>query len=149
MSNAGCFTIISCLSVSNFNSATGITLLSKMKAIIVIKQDIRIKGRINRNKEMPADLIATISKVSPRLPNVMMLDNNIASGNTKGIQCNTTKPISFSKIIASNPFPTISSKYTQKNCRVKIKTAMVNVAKNGATKALIINMSNFLNKRIF
>lgn len=41
-------------------------------------------GRINRSREMPADLMATSSKLSPRLPNVINDDKRIESGSAKG-----------------------------------------------------------------
>ena len=117
-----------------------------MKAAIEIKLATTIKGRIKRNKEIPDAFIAIISKVSPRFPKVIMLDKSIASGSAKGIQLTTTKPINFNSKKKFNPLPTISSKYNQKNCSVKTKTAIKKVAKKGGIKALITSMSNFLNK---
>jgi hypothetical protein len=89
--------------------------------------------------------MATISKVSPRFPKVIMPESNIDRGKAKGTQCTTTKPISFINTQKLSPLPTISSKYNQKNCNVNTKTAIVNVAKKGPIKALITNMSSFLN----
>lgn len=97
---------------------------------------------------MPAALIATISKVSPRLPKVIIPDSNILNGKASGTQCTTTKPISFSSIIKFKPLPTISSRYTQKNCSVNTNTAIANVAIKGPIKALMTNISNFLNNLI-
>ena len=42
-----------------------------------------IKGRIKRSSEMPDDLMATSSKLSPRLPNVMMDEIRMAMGMAK------------------------------------------------------------------
>ena len=45
------------------------------------KKTVRmISGRIKRNKEIPDDLIATNSKLSPRLPNVIMVLMMMAIG---------------------------------------------------------------------
>lgn len=41
-------------------------------------------GRMNLSSGMPEDLIATSSKLSPRLPNVMMEEIRTASGNASG-----------------------------------------------------------------
>lgn len=41
-------------------------------------------GRIKRNSGMPADLIATVSKLSPSFPNVMIEESNTASGKASG-----------------------------------------------------------------
>ena len=41
-------------------------------------------GRINRSKEIPEDLIATNSKLSPRLPNVINEERSTASGKASG-----------------------------------------------------------------
>ena len=38
-------------------------------------------GRMNLNKEIPEDLMATNSKFSPNLPNVMIEESRIAMGN--------------------------------------------------------------------
>ena len=39
------------------------------------------RGRINRSKEIPEDLMATSSKLSPSLPNVIIEERSIAIGN--------------------------------------------------------------------
>ena len=98
---------------------------------------------------MPADFMATISKVSPRFPKVIMPESSMDKGNAKGTQCITTKPINLSRTKKFKPLPTISSKYNQKNCSVNTKTAIEKVAKKGPIKDLMINISNFLNKLIF
>ena len=103
-------------------------------------------GFINLKREIPADFMATISNVSPKLPKVMMLDNNIAIGMANGKPCKTTKPISLMNVVKFKPLPTISSIYNQKNCKVSIKIANRKVAKKGPINARITNISNFLNK---
>jgi len=40
---------------------------------------------MKRNSEIPADLIATNSKLSPRLPKVIIDDIKIDSGSAKGM----------------------------------------------------------------
>jgi len=50
-----------------------------------MQKDTTNKGLINRNNEIPADFMATNSKLSPRLPKVMMEEIKIASGNANGI----------------------------------------------------------------
>jgi hypothetical protein len=45
-----------------------------------------INGRMNLNNEMPADFIATNSKLSPKFPNVMMEEINIAMGSASVIK---------------------------------------------------------------
>ena len=85
--------MISCFKVSNFNCATGIILLAHKKAKPLIKKVKINKGLINLNKGMPADLMATISKVSPRLPKVIIEEINNAKGSAKGTQVIATTPI--------------------------------------------------------
>ena len=41
-------------------------------------------GRINRSRDIPADFIATNSKLSPRLPNVISEESKTASGSASG-----------------------------------------------------------------
>ena len=104
------------------------------------------RGRIKRTNGIPADLIATNSKLSPRFPKVMIDENSNASGIAVVNMLTETRPTNFKMIKVSNPFPTRSSMYSQKNCMVSTKIEIVNAAKNGPIKALRISMSNFLNK---
>lgn len=64
--------------------ATGMTLLLKLKARADRSTAMISNGRMNRSNPMPADFIATNSKVSPRFPNVMIDDSKTASGNANG-----------------------------------------------------------------
>lgn len=48
-------------------------------------------------------------------------------------------------VIISNPLPTKSSIYSQKNCITKTNNDIKKVAKKGATKERSIKISNFLN----
>ena len=95
---------------------------------------------------MPADLMATNSKLSPRFPKVMMDENNNANGNAVVKVVAETNPISSKMVNKSNPLPTRSSMYSQKNCIVSTKVEIVSAAKKGPMKAFNISMSNFLNK---
>ena len=70
---------------------------------------------MNLNKPIPADLIATNSKLSPRFPNVMIADNKIASGNAKGTRVALKYITSLNMVNVSMPFPTKSSIHNQKN----------------------------------
>ena len=110
---------------------------------LIIKIVTIINGLIKRKSGIPADFMATISKVSPRLPNVIMDDSSKAKGKAIGIKVAATYKINFSMIIASNPLPTKSSMYSQKNCMMSTKMEIKKVAKNGPIKALIMSMSSF------
>jgi len=124
--------------------ATGITLLLKRKAR-PLRKIVTIKiGRMNRNKGMPADLIATSSKDSPRLPKVMMDDNRMASGKASGTTVAATYAINFPMVTISTPLPTISSIYNQKNCSTSTKSVIKKVAMNGPMNALRMSLSSFL-----
>jgi hypothetical protein len=72
-------------------------------------------GRINRNNPIPADLIATSSKVSPRLPNVIMDDNKTANGRASGTSVALKYIINLMMMGPSIPLPTKSSIQSQKN----------------------------------
>ena len=108
-----------------------------------INKAVTINGRMNRNKGMPADLIATNSKVSPRFPKVIIEESKTASGSDKGTMVAATKEISCAMVIRSMPFPTISSIYNQKNWSTRTKEVIKKVAINGPTKAFSINVSSF------
>jgi hypothetical protein len=103
-------------------------------------------GRIKRTKGMPADLMAMSSKLSPKFPNVMIEEKSKAKGMAVVNMLIDTRPTNFKMMNVSNPFPTKSSMYSQKNCMVSTNIEIVNAAKKGPIKALRISMSNFLNK---
>jgi hypothetical protein len=101
------------------------------------------KGLMNRSNEIPADLIATNSKLSPRFPNVMIDDIKIDRGKANGIAVAVTYAVSFMILEISNPFPTKSSMYFQKNCITKMNRVMKKVAMNGPMKDLRMSLSSF------
>src|SRR5258708_2998824 len=76
--------IISYLSVFILRLATGSTLLLKKKATKVSRILTKKRGRRKRSREIPADFMATSSKVSPRLPRVMIEERSTASGRARG-----------------------------------------------------------------
>ena len=112
--------------------------------MIEIKNDTTSKGRIKRNNEMPADLIATSSKLSPKLPKVMIEEIRIASGRASGMAVAVTYIVSSKMLARSSPFPTRSSMYFQKNCITSTNSVMKNVAINGPTNDFRISLSSFL-----
>lgn len=118
-------------------------MFEKINAIPPIIVAVIKSGRIKRDKEIPADFMATNSKVSPRFPNVIIDDNNIANGRAKGISVAETYIINFKMIIKSKPLPTKSSIYNQKNCITNTNNDIKKVAKKGPIKDLRINVSNF------
>ena len=99
---------------------------------------------MKRSKEIPADLIATSSKLSPRFPNVINEESNTASGNARGTRAAVWYQVNSRMIPVLNPFPTKSSIHNQKNCMTKTNSVIKNVATNGPMKAFTINMSSFL-----
>lgn len=103
-------------------------------------------GRIKRTKGIPADLMAMISKLSPRFPKVMIDEKSKAKGIAVVNMLIDTRPTNFKIMKVSNPLPTKSSIYSQKNCMVSTNIEIVNAAKKGPINALRISMSNFLNK---
>jgi hypothetical protein len=117
------------------------------KKAIPARNIAKIKsGRIKRINGIPADLMAMSSKLSPKFPNVMIEEKSNAKGMAVVNMLIDTSPTNFKMINVSNPFPTKSSMYSQKNCMVSTNIEIVNAAKKGPIKALRISMSNFLNK---
>src|SRR5688572_260352 len=109
------------------------------------KIETKNNGRINRSNEMPADLMATNSKLSPRLPNVIREESSIARGNANGTSTALWYQINLKTTSMPNPLPTKSSIYNQKNCITSTSRVIKNVAMNGPTNALRMSLSNFLN----
>ena len=66
-------------------------------------------GRMKRSRGIPADLMATSSKVSPRFPKVMMEESKTARGKASGTSVAQTYNIKVPMVIISRPLPTISS----------------------------------------
>jgi hypothetical protein len=139
----GLETMISYFNADNFNWVTGIILFANKNASPQINKVMINKGRMKRNKGIPAALMATNSKLSPKFPKVIIEENKSASGKAVGTQNKVTSPTNFKTVRISRPFPTRSSMYNQKNCMVKTKIEIRNAAINGPIKDLIINMSSF------
>lgn len=93
--------------------------------------------------EIPADLMATNSKLSPRLPNVISEESKTDKGKASGINTALWYQINFKIVAASSPFPTKSSIHSQKNCMINTNSVMKKVATNGPIKAFIMSLSNF------
>jgi len=107
------------------------------------KSETNIRGRIKRNKEIPADLIATSSKLSPRLPNVIMDDIRMAIGIASVSREALAYHKNFPIVMRSSSLPTRSSMYFQRLCIINTKKAMKNVAINGPINDRRISWSNF------
>lgn len=93
---------------------------------------------------MPDDLIATNSNDSPRLPKVMIEEINKASGKASGTQVIATTPIRYMSVLKSNPLPTKSSIYNQKNCMINTNSDIRKVAIKGPINERNMSKSNFL-----
>ena len=119
-------------------------LLANKKEIPAIRTATIKSGLIKRSRGIPADLMATNSKLSPRLPKVMMEESSKARGKARGTQLTATSPVKCANVGRSSPFPTRSSIYNQKNCITNTNKAIKNVAKNGPIKDFIIKASSFL-----
>jgi hypothetical protein len=130
--------------VLSLRLATGIILFANKNEIPPIRIAIINNGCIKRSKAMPADFMATNSKLSPKCPNVIIDESKRASGKARGTIEAAYKPINFEIIEKSSPLPTRSSIYSHKNCITNTNNAIKKVAKNGPVKAFIIKASSFL-----
>lgn len=148
MSMAGLATMISNLSVASFSCVTGIILLANKNASPLKKIVITTSGRMNLTSGMPAALMATSSKDSPKFPKVMMEEKRSANGSAMGTHDNVTRPIKYKRVGRSNPLPTKSSMYNQKNCMVSTNNEIRKAPINGPIKERIMSMSNFLIKAL-
>ena len=101
-------------------------------------------GRINRNKEIPEDLMATNSKLSPILPNVINEERSTASGKASVTNTELWYQINLRMTPTPRPLPTKSSIHNQKNCMSSTNKVIKKVAAKGPTNALITSLSNFL-----
>ena len=96
-----------------------------------------------RVSEIPADLMAVNSELSPRFPKVISEESNMA----KGKACGTITRAIHQKNCASTsivrPLPTSSSTERHKNYIISTKRQMKNVPRNNIPNCLQINMSSF------
>jgi hypothetical protein len=117
--------------------------LAKRNVIPHNKMATNINGRINLSREIPADLMATSSKLSPRLPKVIIDEMRMAMGiarvSKEALAYHRNLPI----VSRSRSFPTRSSMYFHRLCIIKTKKAMKNVAINGPINDRMISLSNF------
>ena len=92
---------------------------------------------------MPADFIATSSKLSPRFPKVMIDEIRIAMGIVKvskeALAYHKNCPI----VKKSRSLPTRSSIYFHKLCIISTKKVIKNVTINGPIKERRMSRSNF------
>ena len=140
--------IISYFKLLSFICVTGMILLANKNAMPA-KKIVKInKGRMNRTSGIPAALMATSSKLSPKFPKVMMEEKSKAKGRAVVKVLTETSPTNCKMVNKSNPLPTKSSMYSQKNCIVSTKVEIVSAARKGPIKALRISMSNFLNNAL-
>ena len=105
-----------------------------------------INGRIKRNKEIPEDLIATNSKLSPKFPKVIIEEIKIAMGMASVNKEALVYQRNFPIVKKSSPFPTKSSTYFQRPCINNTKKAIKKVATKGPKNDFNINLSNFFIK---
>ena len=104
---------------------------------------------MKRSREIPEDLMATNSKLSPRFPKLMIEEIRIAIGMANTIRAALAYQINFPMVAKSNPFPTRSSIYFHKICIINTKTAIKKVMMNGPKKDFKISLSSFLIIRAF
>ena len=114
-----------------------------MKVIPQSRSDTKNKGRIKRSKEIPEDLMATNSKLSPRLPNVIIEESKIAIGIASISRVALMYQMNFPIVQKSSPLPTRSSIYFHNVCIKRINSVTKNVAIKGPKKDFIISLSNF------
>lgn len=90
-------------------------------------------------KEIPADLKATNSKCSPRLPKVIREEIKTANGSAKGTKLKEDQKSNLRITKVSNPLPTRSSTYLKRNCINNTKMEMQKVTMKGPIKDLKIS----------
>ena len=115
------------------------------KATPQINRLTKKSGCINRSNEIPEDLTATNSKLSPRLPKVINDESKTASGNASGTSAALWYQTNSRIIPMESPLPTKSSIHSQKNCNSNTSSVTKNTAINGPMNALITSLSSFLN----
>ena len=98
---------------------------------------------MKRSNEMPDDLMATNSKLSPRLPKVMIDEMRMAMGMANVSSDALAYHKNWPMVIKSSPLPTRSSMYFHNICIIKTKNAIKNVMMKGPIKDLKISLSNF------
>ena len=101
-------------------------------------------GRRMRIKEIPFPFMATNSKLSDKLPNVISPATIIVSGNAIGTKSANDKNINFNITEAGIPLPTNSLIYFQRNCIKNKKRLNTNVTRKGPTKDRNTKTSIFL-----
>lgn len=102
-----------------------------------------ISGRINLSKEIPADFMATNSKLSPRFPKVIIDEMRIAIGIARVSSVALAYHTNVMMVKKSNPLPTKSSIYFHSVCIINTKSAIKKVTINGPMKDLSISLSSF------
>jgi hypothetical protein len=97
---------------------------------------------------MPAAFMESNSYFSPKFPNVIRAANKMANGRESGINVKPDRKKNWARTPISNPLPTNSSTYLQRNCIMNMKRQIKNVPEKSNRKLFRMKMSNFL-KRSF
>lgn len=77
---------------------------------------MRMSERKVRMVDMPADLMAVSSLLSPKLPNVMRDDSKMASGKACGTRNKPMYQKNCAMTSMDSPLPISTSTYLHKNC---------------------------------
>ena len=115
--------------------ALGITTFDTKKVKKLRKTMIKNAGIRALYILTPEALSATISYDSERFPNVIKLDSNTAKGKAIGIKSAREKNKSRATTCHSNPLPTRSSMYFQRNSIKNKNIEMKKVPRKGPIKA--------------
>ena len=102
-----------------------------------------IMGSSTRVSEMPEALMAVSSNFSPISPRVIMELRRVASGMASGSVWQLPHIRNSRITLNSRPLPTSSSIYSHKNCMTSMNVTIPRTARNGPTKDLSKNWSNF------
>jgi len=123
-------------------------LFEKKKAeILIIIVRITI-GNIIRDSDIPADLRASNSKFSPRLPNVINEASKMARGSDNGTKDAAAYNMSSLNVDRDNPLPIRSSIYFHRNCMIRIKRVIKKVRMSGPMYDFNIKRCSFFTKFI-
>ena len=94
--------------------------------------------------DMPADLMAVSSLLSPRFPKVMRLLRRMANGKACGTSIRAMYHRNWAMTSKDSPLPISTLIYLQRNCIISTNWQMKNVPTKRRPNCLTMNMSSFL-----
>ncbi len=135
------------MSCANLRLAFGPMLFWKTNDPAHISSTMKTNGRNICISEIPADLSAVSSLLSPKLPNVISDASRMASGKALGTKVSPAYQKNCAMTSSDKPLPISVSTKRHRNCIISTNWQMKKAPANSTPNCLAINICSFFGLR--